>query len=110
MGFLSNVLGGVVGVEMATVVNGFIEHHGGVQGIVSQLEQQGLGNTVRSWVGTGPNQAVSPAQLQQALDPQLLQQMAGKLGINPQDLLGKLAQALPAAIDHLTPGGVIPKA
>jgi len=36
---------------MVSVVNGLIEKHGGVQGIVSQLEQQGLGSTVKSWVG-----------------------------------------------------------
>ena len=55
MGLLDGLLGGVVGAEMATVVNGFIERHGGVQGIVAQMEQQGLGNTVKSWVGPGAN-------------------------------------------------------
>ena len=42
MGMLDGILGGVVGAEMATVVNGLIQKHGGVQGIVTQLEQQGL--------------------------------------------------------------------
>ena len=46
MGMLDGLLGGAVGAEMATVVNGLIEKHGGVQGIVAQLEQQGLGGTV----------------------------------------------------------------
>ena len=35
MGLLDGILGGVVGGEMATVVNSFIERHGGVQGIVT---------------------------------------------------------------------------
>ena len=48
MGLLDGLLGGAVGAEMATVVNSLIEKHGGVQGIVAQLEQQGLGATVRS--------------------------------------------------------------
>ena len=51
MGLFDGILGGVVGGEMATVVNGLIEKHGGVQGIVAQMESQGLGNTVKSWVG-----------------------------------------------------------
>lgn len=51
MGLFDGLLGGVVGAEMATVVNGLIEKHGGVQGIIAQLEQQGLGATARSWVG-----------------------------------------------------------
>ena len=43
MGLLDGVLGGVVGAEMVSVVNGLIEKHGGVQGLVSQFESQGLG-------------------------------------------------------------------
>jgi uncharacterized protein YidB (DUF937 family) len=60
------LLGGVVGAEMAVVVNGLIEKHGGIQGIVAQLEQQGLGGTVRSWVGGGTNQPITPDQVHQA--------------------------------------------
>ena len=48
MGLLDGLLGGVIGAEMVTVVNGLIEKHGGVQGIVAQFEQQGFGATVRS--------------------------------------------------------------
>ncbi len=51
MGLLDGVLGGLVGGEMATVVSGLIEKHGGVQGIISQMKQHGLGATVQSWVG-----------------------------------------------------------
>jgi uncharacterized protein YidB (DUF937 family) len=109
MGLLDGVLGGIVGAEMATVVNGLIQRHGGVQGIVTQLEQQGLGPTVRSWVGTGANQPVSAAQLHQALGSDLIAQLAAKVGLTPQDLTQRLAQVLPKAIDHLTPDGVIPK-
>jgi uncharacterized protein YidB (DUF937 family) len=43
MGLLDGLLGGIVGAEMATAVNGFIQQHGGVQGVIAQLEQQGLG-------------------------------------------------------------------
>jgi uncharacterized protein YidB (DUF937 family) len=31
------------------------------------------------------------------------------MGVSPQDVLAKLTQALPTAIDKLTPGGVLPK-
>src|SRR6201747_2475791 len=55
MGFLDGMVGGMVGAEMINVVNGLIEKHGGVQGIVSQLQSQGLGPTVQSWVAQGPN-------------------------------------------------------
>lgn len=110
MGFFDGILGGVVGAEMATVVNHLIQQHGGVSGIVNELQSKGLGATVKSWVGTGANQPVSPQDLHQALGADTVSQLAAKVGLNPQELLARLSQALPAAIDHLTPGGQLPKA
>jgi uncharacterized protein YidB (DUF937 family) len=109
MGLLDGLLGGAVGAEMVTVVNGLIEKHGGVQGIVAQLEQQGLGNTVRSWVGTGANQPITADQIHQAFGSDTVKQLAAKVGMTPQDLASKLSQILPQAIDKLTPGGVAAK-
>ena len=110
MGMFDGLLGGVIGAEMATVVNGLIEKHGGIQGIVSQLEQQGLGGPVRSWVGTGSNQPITPDQIHQAFGSDTVKQLAAKMGISPEDLPAKLSQVLPQAIDKLTPGGVAAKA
>jgi uncharacterized protein YidB (DUF937 family) len=110
MGMFDGILGGIVGAEMATVVNHLIEKHGGVQGIVNELKQKGLGDTVKSWVSTGPNQPVAADQLHQALGADTISQLAAKAGMNAKDLLAKLSQALPTAIDKLTPGGTVPKA
>ncbi len=110
MGLLDGLLGGVVGAEVTNLVSGFIEHHGGVQGLVGQFEQQGMGATIQSWIGNGPNQAISAEQLQKVIGSDALTQLAGRFGINPQDMLQKVAQALPAAVDKLTPDGVVPKA
>ena len=109
MGLLDGLLGGAVGAEMVTVVNGLIEKHGGVQGIVAQLEQQGLGGTVRSWVGTGANQPITADQVHQAFGSDTVKELAAKVGMTPQDLASKLSQFLPQAIDKLTPGGVAAK-
>lgn len=108
MGLLDGVLGGVVGAEVATIVNRVIQQHGGLSGIVQQFEAQGLGPTIKSWIGSGPNQPISPEQVHQAVGADTLQQMAAKLGINPQELAQKLSQVLPAAIDKLTPAGRLP--
>jgi uncharacterized protein YidB (DUF937 family) len=110
MGMFDGILGGVVGAEMATVVNGLIQKHGGIQGIVSQLEQQGLGGTVRSWVGTGANQAITPDQIHQAFGSDTVNELAAKVGLSPDVLAAKLSQVLPQAIDKLTPTGMVPKA
>ena len=74
------------------------------------LEQQGLGGTVRSWVGTGANQAISPDQIHQAFGSDTVKALAAKVGLSPDVLAAKLSQVLPQAIDHLTPGGAVPKA
>jgi uncharacterized protein YidB (DUF937 family) len=110
MGMLDGVLGGVVGAEMTSLVTGAIERHGGLPGLVSQFEQQGLGGVVHSWIGTGPNQPINAGQLQQVLGSSAVTQMAAKFGINPQELLQKLTQVLPQAVDKMTPAGVVPQA
>src|SRR5262249_3261428 len=110
MGMFDGLLGGIVGAGMVSVVNSILEKHGGVQGVVSEFERNGLGGTVRSWVGTGPNQAISPEEIHKVLGPDLLQQLSQKSGLSVQDLAQKLSQALPQAVDKMTPDGTIPKA
>jgi uncharacterized protein YidB (DUF937 family) len=109
MGLLEGMLGGVIGAEMTQVVAGLIQKHGGVQGIVTQLEQQGLGETARSWVSSGSNVPISADQIQKAFGNGTLQELAAKFGIDPQVLAQKLSQVLPAAVDHLTPNGAVPQ-
>ena len=109
MGLFDGVLGGIVGAGMVTVVNGILEKHGGVQGVVNEFERNGLSQTVRSWVATGPNDPVSAADIQRVIGPDLLQKLSEKSGVSQQDLAEHLSQILPRAVDHLTPNGVIPK-
>jgi uncharacterized protein YidB (DUF937 family) len=108
MGLFDGIIGGVIGAQMATVVNKLIEDHGGVQGILGELQAKGLGDTVQSWINPGPNQPVSPGQLHAALGPDTIAQLAAKLGVTPDVLAAKLSEVLPKAMDALTPGGVVP--
>jgi uncharacterized protein YidB (DUF937 family) len=108
MGLFDGVLGGIVGAGMVSVVNTIVERHGGLQGVISQFQQNGLGPTVQSWVGTGPNQPISADQIQNALGPDLLRHLSEKSGMSVQDLSHKLAQVLPQAIDTMTPNGSVP--
>ena len=105
MGLFDGIVGGVVGALVTDVV----QKHGGVQGIVQQFESQGLGPTVRSWVGTGANQPITADQVHQVLGSDLVQQLAAKTGLSVPELTQKLAQFLPQAVDRMTPDGVIPK-
>jgi uncharacterized protein YidB (DUF937 family) len=109
MSLLDGILGGAVGAEMTSLVEGAIARHGGLPGLISQFEQQGMGGVVQSWIGSGANQPITAEQLHQVLGSATVQQMAAKFGINPQDLLQKLSQVLPQAVDRMTPGGVVPR-
>ena len=81
---------------------------GGLAGLVSKLQQGGLGEAVNSWVGTGNNQSVTASALQAALGSETVQALASKVGISPEMLSTGLAQMLPNAVDQLTPNGEVP--
>ncbi len=108
MGLFDGVLGGIVGAGMVSVVGDIIEKHGGLNGVVNQFQQQGFGDTIKSWVGTGQNMPISPDELHNALGPETMNQLAAKFGMTPQELAAKLSTVLPQAIDKLTPHGVVP--
>jgi uncharacterized protein YidB (DUF937 family) len=108
MGLFDGLIGGLVGAEMANLVNGLIQKHGGIQGIVDQFAKQGLGATAQSWVGNGPNQPVTADQVHQAFGAEGLQELAAKAGLSTQDLAARLSAVLPQVVDKLTPNGKVP--
>jgi uncharacterized protein YidB (DUF937 family) len=83
-----------------------IAHEGGVSGIIQKFQASGMGDAVASWVGTGANQPVSPAAVQQVLDPAVA--MAEKTGLPIQQLMAMVSQHLPQMMDGLTPNGQVP--
>jgi len=83
---------------------------GGLGGLLSKLEQGGLGDVTKSWVGSGQNQPVSPGQLGSALGPSIIKMLAQKSGISEEDLTKQLSQILPGLVDKLTPNGRVPTA
>ena len=61
-----------------------------------------------SWVGTGPNKQVTPAQLEQAIGPEVLATLSKQTGLSRDELLARLSRELPAAVDKYTPHGLLP--
>jgi uncharacterized protein YidB (DUF937 family) len=100
---------GNAGGDIVGAIGGLVGGHGGLEGLVSQLGQGGLGEVVSSWVGTGPNKAVDPQHLAAALGPDKVQQLASKSGLPVETLLPVLAGALPSIIDAVTPDGKVTK-
>ena len=82
---------------------------GGLTGLLSQFSQAGLGNVAQSWVSSGPNQSVSPQQLQNVFGEQQVNQWAQQANMQPHDLLGQLAHFLPQVVDGVTPNGQVPQ-
>lgn len=82
---------------------------GGIQGLLTQFQQAGLGPILQSWIGTGQNAAISGAQITQVLGSGQLANIAQQLGVDQTQASNLLAQHLPQLIDHLTPNGQIPQ-
>jgi uncharacterized protein YidB (DUF937 family) len=83
---------------------------GGLGGLLNKLQQGGLGNETKSWVGSGQNQPVSPGQLGSALGPNIIKTLAQQSGISEDELTKQLSQILPGIVDKLTPNGRLPTA
>lgn len=106
-GVLSSLLGGgQQGMGQQGMAGGA---GGGLGGLIAQFEQAGLGQLAQSWVGNGPNQAVSPQQLQSVLGEGQVQSMASQAGLPPQDFLTQLSQHLPNMVHGMTPDGQLPQ-
>ena len=93
-----------------TVLGMVNSHPGGLPGLLSAFEQQGLGGVVNSWVGTGANQPVSSQQVEDVLGSHRIQEAASNMGVSPETASTSIAQMLPGIIDHLTPNGQVPGA
>ena len=83
---------------------------GGLGELIDRFKQNGQGETVDSWVGTGPNKQIAPRQLEQAIGPDVLEALSRQTGLSKQELMARLSRELPDAVDKYTPQGRLPSA
>jgi uncharacterized protein YidB (DUF937 family) len=83
---------------------------GGLEGLVQQFHDKGLGGLVSSWVSTGQNLPISADQLQHVLGSEQVKELAARAGISSETASSHLTQLLPMLIDKLTPNGQLPDA
>jgi uncharacterized protein YidB (DUF937 family) len=81
---------------------------GGLPALLAQLENVGLGEQVRSWIGHGENLPVTPEQLAPVFSREQLEAWAKAAGTTPEALLKVLAEALPQVVHQATPEGKLP--
>lgn len=116
MGLFDNIggaLGGLVGQVTATAAPGLIAavlaktNLGDLNGLVTQLQQNGLGDQVRSWLGNGANMRITPDQLRTALGSDQVKQIAAHFGLPVDEALKLLAEHVPNAVDQASPNGAL---
>ena len=106
-GVLGQLEAAVVPVVLSEVLgNG--SQGGGLSAIVAKLQQAGLGDQVKSWIGNGHNLPITAEQLQQVLGSDTVKQLAARFNIPVDQLAKVLAQKLPTAVDHASPDGHLP--
>ena len=106
-GGLGDLLKSGLGGLLATGAAGSIVS-GGLGDLLKQLQQNGHGDAADSWVGTGPNKAISPNDLADALGADKVSALAAHTGMSRDDLLQGLSEYLPTVVDKLTPQGRLP--
>jgi uncharacterized protein YidB (DUF937 family) len=119
MGFLDSLenspaLRGVLGQLGAAVLPAVLGEvmgtgsQGGLNAIVAKLEQAGLGDQVKSWIGTGQNLPITADQVRQVLGNDAVKQLAAKYNIPVDQIAEVLAHQLPVAVDNASPDGKLP--
>jgi len=76
-----------------------------IGGLLSGLQEKGLGDVASSWLGDGENQEISADQLKEVLGEEKLSQAAVELGTDEGSLLESLREALPQMVDKSSSGG-----
>jgi uncharacterized protein YidB (DUF937 family) len=119
MGLFDSVVGSVMnnmggnaqagGGDIMQMVIGLMQQNGGLAGLVEMFNNSGLSQQAASWVGTGDNLPVSADQISKVLGSGPLAELAGKFGIDPQQVSGMLAQFLPEIVNQMTPQGRLPE-
>jgi uncharacterized protein YidB (DUF937 family) len=117
MGGLPGGLGGLLGGLMGGGGMGGGATGGGLGGLLGgglgeldqRMRQNGHGQTMDSWVGTGQNRQVEPHDLEAALGPDVLDDLTETTGLSRQEILQRLSRELPHAVDQYTPSGRLPQ-
>jgi uncharacterized protein YidB (DUF937 family) len=134
-GILGNVVGSVFGSnprgaefnalgEVLTSLGGFLPYHrglfltaaltfvqrnGGLEGTLAKLRENGLAAQADSWVGPGPNETITPAELERAFGGSEFDSLAAPLGKSADEMRTALAEIMPELVHQLTPQGQIPE-
>ena len=82
---------------------------GGLGELMNSFKDSGHGEVANSWVDPSvPTQGLTAAQVEQAVGAENLAELAKTTGLSRDELLKRLATAIPQTVDTLTPNGQMP--
>lgn len=105
-GGLGGILGGLGGLLGGASPDSVV--NGGLTDLVNRFRENGHGETADAWVSKGPNPRLGPDQLERAIGPDIVDTLIQHTGLTREELLSRLSQVLPEAVDNYTPDGRIP--
>ena len=73
--------------------------------IVGNLQNSGLGDIAKSWLGDGDNEHISRSQIEGMLGSDKIKEAASQLGADQNDLLRGLQDMIPQVVDKSSSGG-----
>ena len=105
------VLGAVAGKKMGGGLGGMLAGAAGggmLDKLLDGFKKGGMDTKAASWVGTGENEPVSADEVEQALGPAAIDEVAREAGVSRDEAREGLAQVLPTMVDKMTPNGQVP--
>jgi uncharacterized protein YidB (DUF937 family) len=79
----------------------------GLESLMAQFNESGLGDKIQSWLKSGDNTSVSPDEIKRVLGDDV-DEVAREAGVDRDEAAEKMSTALPEVVDTLTPNGEIP--
>lgn len=117
MGLLDSVINAAAGTllkdnsdlqqKLSGLISEFFTSVGGLPGLISKFQSNGLGDIISSWLSSGENLSVSSDQLHQVVGSDLIKDLASKAGIDASLFDTLLANGLPKLVSTLTANGKV---
>ena len=77
----------------------------GLGDLLKQFQGAGKGDVANSWVASGENKPIAPADIGKVLTPEQIEFLTERTGLSREELLAGLAEQLPKAVEFADAGG-----
>ncbi|MEO8530622.1 MAG: YidB family protein [Deltaproteobacteria bacterium] len=94
-------VGAMFGSGIGGVAGGLIE-------LVDRFRSGGQGAAADSWISNRENATIGEGDIESVLGEDTISELSEKTGLSRSELLNRLSQGLPAAVNTLTPDGRLP--